>query len=509
MTGAELTIWHLAHHGLHFASGFKRKKPGFSVSPGGSVEKVEPGVYAGPVSGQPGYFFEATNTRSERGVVDLAVMVASRVLDGEREVMDMAEELAERYEEINLLYTISEILGSTIRLKEAAQRIVEEVGAVVRSRRATIFVFDEDDGLLRPVAGLGVDAGLLEPISIHDTDSISAAAFRDRRIVSRDPMDPGAPGNRESEWPYRGKAFLSVPILYPEPNAPARPVGVINLTDRIGQDTYTTGDRQLIAAIANQIGAAIENARLVARDLSQHRIRHELQLAHDLQLKLLPSTRLLESDFDVGARCEPAQSVGGDFYHFLKLPGEQIGVMLGDVSSHGFSAAMIMALVLSAAGIHAESAPTPDEALRRLLESVETELERTEMHLAIFYGVFVPECNCIRYANAGHPHAFLIRSDGTAVRLGATTPPLGLVPDMDIAAAESPWNPGDLLVTFSDGIVDSRDASGEKFGEERVLAVVRDGRNQSSDEIVSRVFEMVTHFSDAQTDDRTIVVVKA
>src|SRR2546427_5573592 len=104
--------------------------------------------------------------------------------------------------------------------------------------------------------------------------SVAARVFREGRIVSYDPTDPtapnpGCPVGRQ----YKGKAFLSVPVLYGAPGQKSRPIGVINLTDRVGEDAFTAGDRKLVAAIANQIGAAIENARLVARDLGQERMR--------------------------------------------------------------------------------------------------------------------------------------------------------------------------------------------------------------------------------------------
>src|SRR5260370_36537985 len=110
---------------------------------------------------------------------------------------------------------------------------------------------------------------------------------------------------------YRGQAFLSVPVVYASPGRVPTPIGVINLTDRTGEDAFTAGDRKLVAAIANQIGAAIENARLVERDLGQQRARRELQLAHGRQLKLHPSPAVVATKADVAARCRPAESVGG------------------------------------------------------------------------------------------------------------------------------------------------------------------------------------------------------
>src|SRR2546428_3821267 len=146
------------------------------------------------------------------------------------------------------------------------------------------------------------------------------------RIVSYDPTDPAAPNPGCPEGRnYRGQAFLSVPVLYAAPGARGRPIGVINLTDRLGEDAFTAGDRKLVAAIANQIGAAVENARLVARDLSQQRGRRELELAHDLQLKPLPSPLVVAARADVRARCRQAQSGGGHFHNLLHPRGDRIG----------------------------------------------------------------------------------------------------------------------------------------------------------------------------------------
>src|SRR2546427_9550539 len=222
------------------------------------------------------------------------------------------------------------------------------------------------------------------------------------RIISYDPTDQRAPKpTSQAERQYRGEAFLSVPVVYASPGRVPTPIGVINLTDRTGEDAFTAGDRKLVAAIANQIGAAVENSRLVERDLGQQRVRRELELAHDLQLKLLPSPLVVAAKADVAVRCLQAESVGGDFYNLLNLHGDRIGVMLGDVSSHGFSAALIMALAMAASGIHAETAETPAEVLRRIEESLGEELASTEMFLTVFYAVIDPAAQRIVYANAG------------------------------------------------------------------------------------------------------------
>ena len=436
--------------------------------------------------------------------------LVAALVEAERQRSSVADELAGRYEEIELLYVISEILGRTLQLEEAAQVIVREVSAVVGARRASIMAFDEVSGTLRTVAARGFAPEGLLPVPVEDDCSIAARVFRERRTVTFDPGDPDSvPSECGGERGYRGHSFLSVPITYAAPGTAIRCVGVMNLTDRIGGDRFTLDDRRLVTAVANQIGAAMENARLVERDAQQQRLQRELELAHDLQLKLLPSPAVLQGAADVAARCLPADSVGGDFYTFSRLGQGRVGVMLGDVASHGFSAALIMALVMAAAGIHASTSDRPDDTLSALLDSLSSELARTEMHFTVFYGVLDPAAGRLEYASAGHPHAFRVPRHGTPERLEATAPPLGLAVAGRIQRRQVPWSVGtDLLVLWTDGLVDARDEAGEPFGEQRLLAEITAHRTEPPEELVRRVLEKTELFGARATDDRTLLVLR-
>jgi len=482
---------------------------GESVGPDEEPPEVPSASASGPtltaLPGAPDYFYQCD------GVGDAAELGAllGRLVDSERETMQVAEELARRYAEIPLLYTISEVLGRTIDLKEAADVIVREVSAVVGARRASILVHDPDKEELRVVSGWGIDVSDFHPVAVDDDASIAASAFRQCRPVLGD----ASSGNGVAGSPnrsYRGNAFLSVPIVYPDSGGTPRPVGVINLTDRMEEDAFRDPHVQLVTAVAHQIGAAIENARLVVLDQRQQRVHRELELAHDLQLRLLPAPAVLQAHVDVGAKFRPAESVGGDFYQFVRLPKSQVGIMLGDVSSHGFSAALIMALVLSAAAIHAVAAKSPESALDRLLASVKAELAEAEMHVALFYGVADAKRGRLRYANAGHPHAFRLRREGPPERLEATVPPLGLGDLEEVTGGLVSWERGeDLLLLFSDGITEVRNDAGEPYGEARVIDVVRRACALPAEQIVDAVFAEVDAYSPTRFDDQTVVILKA
>ena len=505
-------LWRVEQRTLRLVAGID---PGWSLSlpDGAGLMNTQGGtVWLQPVPGAPGVWLEVAD-RDPSAVEEAAqrvIPVVGALLESERQRAHVAEELAGRYEEIDLLYAISEILGRTVRLEEAAQIIVREVSAVVGARRASIMVYEDASRTLRTVAARGFAADGLVPVEVDDDCSVAARVFREQRVITFDPTNPDsiAPDCGDIRG-YRGDSFISVPICYTASGSGLRCVGVINLTDRIGGDRFTLDDRKLVSAVANQIGAAVENARLVDRDLQQQRLQQELDLAHDLQLKLLPSPSVLQGDAEVAARCLPADSVGGDFYTFSRLGRGRVGVMLGDVSSHGFSAALVMALVMSAAGIHAAAEATPDETLTALLESLSTELAKTEMHFSVFYGVLDPHAGRLSYASAGHPHAFRVPRSGSPERLEATAPPLGLAALGTIQRRQVTWVPGtDLLVLWTDGLVDACNEAGEAFGELRLLECISAHRTEPVESIVRAALDEAESFGVQPIDDRTLLVMR-
>lgn len=416
------------------------------------------------------------------------------------------DELAERYEEINLLYAIGDILGKTVSLEDAANIILKEIAETVSARRGVIVVHDAQRGVLRPVASRGIDAGTFPEIRVDDPTSDVARAFRERRAFSRTPATPRAP----ADVALRG-ALLTVPILRTSPQGGIA-LGTVALSERSGGQPFSAGDQKLLLAIATQIGTAIENARLVRASLDQQALAQEMALAHNLQMKLLPSADVVAPRAEAAAWVLPATSVGGDFYHFFPLSGERTGFMIGDVSGHGYQAALIMALAMSASAIHAQRTADPARVVHAMLDSLRGELRDTDMYLTLCYAVIDPKKEQIRYANLGHPHAFVIRSSGTVERLLAHEPPLGLDMVAKVDATTLPWKRHkDLLVLFTDGVSDARDADDKRLGERRVLDEILANRALPAKEIVSRVKALVQRHEGnvERRDDLTLVVARA
>lgn len=435
------------------------------------------------------------------------MMALSQVLHHEREARSAARELTERYEEINLLYFISEILASVLSVPDAATRILAEVADVLGARRAALWVYSADDRRLHLAAAVGED-GLKGPIEADNPESATAWVFRERQPLNleRGAVLPDVP--RLEQRPSSREAFLSVPINYTPPAGTTRTVGVITLVGRRSNVRFSAGDARLLAAIASQIGAALETQRLVRESLRQERLMRELELAHDLQLKLLPDLDAFDPPPYLAARCLPADSVGGDFYHLFRLRNDRFGIMIGDVSSHGFSAALIMALTMSAIAIYAQESGPPAGVLRGVHDALIKELESTEMYLTLFYGVLDPAAGRLVYANAGHPHAFHVAEDGTCTRLGATSPPLGIAPADSFGEAEVSWGGGrDLVCLLTDGLTDVYPDRGDGPGEQSLIGEVIRIRDRPLDEILDVLFS-APKTEGIPSDDRTALLVR-
>jgi sigma-B regulation protein RsbU (phosphoserine phosphatase) len=423
-----------------------------------------------------------------------------------REATLAAQQLSESWEEINLLYSIGEILGRTLNLDDAARTILNEISETVGAKRAAIFVYEAGAGLLRPVAALGADVAKLKPIAIDDEGSVAARGFR----LLRPLLVPEGELESPLEAPVRKGAMLSVPIIWTTPTGGV-PLGVVTLSGRRTSERFTAGDQKLVAAIASQIGTAIQIDHLVKASVATERLAHEMQLAHELQMRLLPSPGVVAPDATCAARVEPATSVGGDFYHLFKLGQGRTGVLIGDVSSHGYQAALIMALTMSAMAIHAQGSDDPARTVTALLASLADELRQTEMFLSLCYVVVDPERGELRYANTGHPHAFVVAADGTVDRLTATDPPLGLGTEAPRLSRRAWHRDSDVLILFTDGVSDARDDRGRVLGEARVLDVVKARRAESPQRVVDGVFALVEGHMGRVTpeDDQALVVLRS
>ncbi|MEP6779041.1 MAG: GAF domain-containing SpoIIE family protein phosphatase [Gemmatimonadaceae bacterium] len=409
------------------------------------------------------WLFTDTDGESERFLSRL-VPVVKRIA---RERDGATRELAERYEEISLLYTIGELLGSSTSVEAVAGTLLRELAITVGAPRAAFLIFDAERAALEPIATLGIVGSKYPAIATADATHIGARAYQIAGAI----VDIGREAQvSEPILAASGGSVLAAAITRANAgdDTDTGPLGVVILGGRADDTPFSAGDRKLVTAVASQVGTALHNTRLVRASVEREQFARELRLAHDLQLKLLPDARVVGPEARAAARVIPAESVGGDFYLFSRLDARRTGVMIGDVSGHGYQAALVMALALSAAAIHVQAAADPAATLEAVRRSIADELQSTDMSLSLCYAIIDTVAQELRYANAGHPHAFRLGVDGNAVRLSAMSPPLGLG-DAPVRGGALQWRKGDRVLMFTDGLVDARDPLDNRVGETLIL----------------------------------------
>jgi sigma-B regulation protein RsbU (phosphoserine phosphatase) len=430
------------------------------------------------------------------------------LLDGalayEMRLAESRRDLAEREEEIELLHSITETLGAFPRFEDAARQILKSVVRVTGADRASLWIYESEAEELVLAASEGAPRHETERVPISHPSSVSALAFRENRTVRLDEASdlPPALADRFLDNP---EPWVAVPITTTSPDGSPSRVGVLNLIGRRSGSTVSgVGETKLLMTLARQIGSAVENLRLFDEILHRERLIGELELARDLQMGLLPDLDEFKEIGEFAARSVPARPVGGDFYQLFKLADGKVGAMLGDVTSHGFSASLIMALSMSAMGIYAGETTSPGDLLRALHRALIHKLESTEMFMTVFYAVIDPVKNVLTFANAGHAHAFGLHGEDPPQRLAATSPPLGIAEYDSYGENSVPWMPGDVLCLFTDGLTTPALKSTEKA----VLEVVDVCREMPATEIVDAMFEARRLQGGEAPDDQTAFVLR-
>lgn len=277
--------------------------------------------------------------------------------------------------------------------------------------------------------------------------------------------------------------------------------------------------RRNAAISASAALALLVSVTLIAARLRPYvrgkQLEVQAELARQVQRDLLPAAGAWPSGLDLSAVCRPAWEVGGDFYDIVTLPDERVSFALGDVSGHGISAALLMGLIHGAMssppwGVSQEDPGRAAERLNQLLIAKSS----GDRFASLFWCSYDPASSTVRYINAGHlPALWLrLRPDGsTAIeRLAEGGPILGVLTTAVYNAVSVAARPGDLLVLFSDGIVEAPNSRGEPFGEDRLIAVTEARQHRPSREICESILGSVSTFTGQvpAQDDQTLLVVR-
>jgi serine phosphatase RsbU (regulator of sigma subunit) len=242
---------------------------------------------------------------------------------------------------------------------------------------------------------------------------------------------------------------------------------------------------------------------------SERRAAQELEIAKQVQTRLFPQTLPPLTTLDYSGICVQARQVGGDYYDFLDLGRERLGLVVGDISGKGIAAALLMANLQ--ANLRSQCAIALDQPQRflQLVNHSFYENSTDSAYATLFFAEYDNRVRRLRYINCGHLCALVLRHDGTLERLHSTCTVLGLFKDWDCSTAECPLWCGDTFALYTDGITEAFNVAGDEFGEQRLIDSLRRHREQSSPALLASIVDDVKQFSPhQQSDDMTLIVAK-
>ncbi len=274
-------------------------------------------------------------------------------------------------------------------------------------------------------------------------------------------------------------------------------------------EQFTEDDLRLLTLLANLAAVKIENARLYEESLKMIQMERELALAVQIQKNFLPRDEPAFAPYDISGGTRACYHVGGDYYDFIPIDEDRLGVVIADVAGVGVSAALLMASLRGA--LH-EKFPTTynlSELTSGLNEFVYTSSD-SHCFISFFLAVIDRRKDELAYVNAGHNSPVLVGPKGSPRILESTGLCLGMFPDQTYEERSLSLASGDILCLYTDGIVESRKDKKEEFGEERLIDIVKDSRSLPAKSILEKIFEDVFAFGGCAdvSDDMTLVIVK-
>ena len=330
-------------------------------------------------------------------------------------------------------------------------------------------------------------------VTVYDIDE--DPAFEVRREACRQTFE-------------RMQAQLLVPLIYEN-----RLTGLIALGRKKSGKFYRREDIQLLNVLANQAAVAIQNARMVEEVIEKERMEEELSIAHDLQVSMLPAECPQVTGFDVAAYSLPAREVGGDFYDFIEMGGDRLGMVIGDVTGKSVSGALVMAASRSVFRMLSEEDLTVAESMMRANRRLKKDLT-SGMFVALLYAVFDQRGRRIAICSAGQTQPIrrsVAAGSAELIQTQGDTFPLGILDEAEYEETVLALSPGEVVVLYTDGIVEAMNPAGELFGFERLLETVSASAGETAEALLKEILARVNAFAAGAPahDDITLIVVRA
>jgi sigma-B regulation protein RsbU (phosphoserine phosphatase) len=425
---------------------------------------------------------------------------------------------------LGVLLDVARTLSSGVSLEDILTSVVDAAVAVTRTERGVLLLANPS-GELEMVVARNAQRGTLRPEDVQVTQGIvkRVAASRRELIVSETDDDTGGAGGparmnpQESMIRMRLHTVVAIPIdKLPviealDATIAARQselLGVLYLDSRAPSSAFSDLDREVLRTLAREAATVVENARLFAAARAKARLDHEIEIASQIQQKLLPKVLPNLPNVAVAGSTLACYSVGGDCFDVIELDGGRHGFFVGDVSGKGVSAALL-ATLLQGVFFTTAAMDIPLSGVFSRVNRYLCERSGDDRYATVFYGV-LDLAGRFDYVNAGHVPPLILRGSGAVDGLGSANFPVGMFHEAEYESASVSLQAGEFLVIYTDGVSEAANTRLELFEEVGLRRVMENFKGRTVEELAERIREAVKAFTAGapQSDDITILVIQ-
>ncbi|MBN2256374.1 MAG: SpoIIE family protein phosphatase [Anaerolineaceae bacterium] len=409
-----------------------------------------------------------------------------------------------------LLLEISQKVRDTLDLDETMNHLLDTVKTVVDYDAAGIFILNQDLVHKRHEQPKGKIAGIAhrgyDHIQNGQDDMLRFGKGITGHVISTN-TSMIVPDTRLDERYVKARSQtlseIAVPILRNK-----RAIGALNLESN-QLSAYDESDLEVLQFIADAAAISIEKAMLHQQLLEKGLLDKQLQIARDMQSQLFPDKSPHIPGYDIAGICLPAEEIGGDYFDYIKLPRRELGVAVADISGNGIASALMMTAFRGLLRMHTRGrlgSVKIAQAINRLLP----EFSGYSHFVALAYVVLAPDNNVFTYTCCGQQPPLLLHADGSVENLEEHGPALGILNDVNFTNEKKSMSTGDILLLYTDGVVELTNLAGMEYGMQRLVSVVNQARDIPSAKLIQKVTQATQHFSGTPNyqDDFTLVIIK-
>lgn len=389
-------------------------------------------------------------------------------------------------------------------LEDTLKMTIDIVFQAIPAERGFLFLKEADDLSCKIARGVN-ESALPAASQVQLSRSITNKVLSEgASVLTSDAMHDPRFQSQHSVVLSQIRSVMAVPLASGEET-----FGMIYV-DNPFNNRFQEEDLKVLTTIASVASIKIEHERLLEERLEKRRMEEELKVASEIQMRLQPFAPPKLEGWDMTGVSFPCREIGGDYYDFIhRKRDNRLIVAVGDVSGKGTGAALLMSSLHAAVRAQSQARSTISEVMADINQYI-FENSPPNKFLTLFYGELDPVIGTLLYSNGGHNAPMLVRHSGAVERLDKGGLPIGMMQGVAYQEASVVFDPGDVLVIYSDGITESINERDEEFEEERLIEVVKNNLGRSASGIRDRIDEALSRFvgTTAPVDDMTLMIIK-